>query len=373
MAPFGPRPIPEHRWFESKPLWQRLVIMLAGVTMNALLALVVCIALAAYYGRTVVTTRVVGAVPTDSRAAAGAAALAPGDTLVAIDGEPVRSWTDAGQRLVAHEDAIVRITTQRGTGTLDLGERGSARRSYVLGALEPFVPTYIDSVVAGKPAARAGLRRGDSVVAVNGQPVRTFGDMARLIAPNPGRDLTLTVARPGVAAPLQLTVRPDSTPEADPSTGAARVVGRIMVVPRVERTTEPLGVGEAVSAGARTTWAMAGAVLGALKGFATGEVSVRQLGGPIAIGRASAAAARTGIAEFFQLLAFLSINIAVFNLLPVPILDGGQVLLNIAEAAKGSPFSDRTREAILRFGLLLIGLIFVVAMFNDTGLSRVFG
>ena len=108
-------------------------------------------------------------------------------------------------------------------------------------------------------------------------------------------------------------------------------------------------------------------------GFVTREVSVSQLGGPIAIGRAATAAARSGVAEFLTLLAFLSVNVAVFNLLPVPILDGGQVLLNIAEAAKGSPFSDRTREAILRFGLLLIGLIFVVAMFNDTGLARVFG
>jgi regulator of sigma E protease len=118
---------------------------------------------------------------------------------------------------------------------------------------------------------------------------------------------------------------------------------------------------------------MGGAVLRALRGFVTRDVPVSQLGGPIAIARAATSAARNGVAEFFTLLAFLSINVAIFNLLPVPILDGGQVLLTIAEAAKGSPFSDRTRDTILRFGLVLIGLIFVVAMFNDTGLARVFG
>jgi len=151
------------------------------------------------------------------------------------------------------------------------------------------------------------------------------------------------------------------------------VVGRIMAVPRDVTAREELGPGEAVAVGARQTVNMGGAVLRALKGFVTREVSVSQLGGPIAIARASTAAARSGVADFFTLLAFLSINIAIFNLLPVPILDGGQVLLNIAEAAKGSPFSERTREGIMRFGLLLIALIFVVAMFNDTGLARVFG
>lgn len=373
MAPFGPRPIPAHRWFESKPLWQRLVIMLAGVAMNGLLALVVCIGLAASYGRTVVTTRVIGAVPAEMRVAPGSVALQPGDTLAAVDGRRVRHWTDAYQALDASRDATVDVTTQRGTTRVDLGEPGSERRDYVLGALEPYIPPVIDSVIAGKPAARAGMRAGDSVVAVSGIPVRTFSDIVRQVSANPGRELAITVARGGVAEPLELRVRPDSVEDQDPRTGAARVIGRMMAIPRDATTREPLSGGAAVRSGARQTWAMITSVTRALGGFFTGEVSVRQLGGPIAIGKASVSAARSGVAEFFTLLAFLSVNIAIFNLLPVPVLDGGQVVLNIVEAAKGSPFSDRTREAILRVGILLIGLIFVVAMFNDTGLARVFG
>ena len=93
---------------------------------------------------------------------------------------------------------------------------------------------------------------------------------------------------------------------------------------------------------------------------------MRQLGGPIAIGRASVAAARNGIDELFYLIALLSINVAVLNLLPIPILDGGQILINVLESAKGKPFSLRTREYILRFGLLAIALLFVVVMYNDT-------
>ena len=373
MAPFGPKPIPPHRWFESKPLWQRLMIMLAGVTMNAVLALVVCIGLAAYYGRTVVTTRTIGAVPAATAVVEPAAALQPGDTVLAVEGKAVRSWTALSRALIDSPESTVELTTHRGVARLDLGAPASDRRQYVLGALEPLIPTVIDSVVEGRPAARAGLRPGDSVVAVGGVPVRSFSDFVREISARPGRDVGLTVLRPGAPAPVQLVVRPDSDAVADRETGKRRVVGRIAAIPRVETLRESLGPRDAVAAGTAETVRMGGLVLGSLRGLVTREVSVRQLGGPIAIGRAANSAAREGVASFLTLLAFLSINVAIFNLLPVPILDGGQVLLNIAEAAKGSPFSDRTREAILRVGLVLIGLIFVVAMFNDTGLSRMFG
>src|SRR5262249_57283840 len=100
-----------------------------------------------------------------------------------------------------------------------------------------------------------------------------------------------------------------------------------------------------------------------------------QVGGPIAITRASVTAARNGIDELFYLIALLSINVAILNLLPIPILDGGQILINVLESAKGSPFSARTREYILRFGLVAIALLFVIVMYNDTrgGLAKLVG
>jgi regulator of sigma E protease len=93
---------------------------------------------------------------------------------------------------------------------------------------------------------------------------------------------------------------------------------------------------------------------------------VRQLGGPSAITRAAVDAARSGIDVLFQLIALLSINVAVLNLLPIPILDGGQILINVLESAKGSPFSMKSREYILRFGLFAIALLFAIVMYNDT-------
>ena len=109
----------------------------------------------------------------------------------------------------------------------------------------------------------------------------------------------------------------------------------------------------------------AGLVVHAVRDLVTGQLSVRKLNGPIAIGRASATAARRGWENVMYLIALLSINVAVFNLLPIPILDGGQIVINVAETVKGSALSVRTREYLLRFGLAAIALLFVIVMYND--------
>jgi len=120
-----------------------------------------------------------------------------------------------------------------------------------------------------------------------------------------------------------------------------------------------------VSSGWRETWAMTGAVAVAVRKIATGALSVKQLNGPNGIGRAASTAVQRGWADVFYLLALLSVNLAVFNLLPIPILDGGQIALNVVEAAKGSAVSMRTRENLIRFGLAAIALLFVIVMYND--------
>jgi regulator of sigma E protease len=115
----------------------------------------------------------------------------------------------------------------------------------------------------------------------------------------------------------------------------------------------------------RSTWFMSTAIVGIIRDLFTRKVSMDQLGGPIAITRASVAAARSGMENLFSLIALLSINVAVLNLLPIPILDGGQVVLNVVESARGKPLSLRTREYVLRIGLVFILMLFVLVMFND--------
>ena len=285
MTPFGPKPVPADRWFESKPLWGRLIIMLAGVTMNAILALVVSTGLFVGYGRA-------------------------------------------------------------------------------------YIPAVVDSVVAGRPAEAAGLQKGDSIVAVNGEAVQRWTQVTERISESAGQELTLDVIRRGNPVTVRVTpeLRTDTT-----DIGTTAEVGRIGAASTTRIARESMSLGESAVAGWNATWNMGGAVIRVVGGLLTGQVSVSQLGGPITIGRVSVEAARSGLESLWSLIAFLSINVAVLNLLPIPILDGGQILMNVAEGIKGSAFSARTREYIMRVGLVAIALLFALVMFNDVkGLIGIF-
>lgn len=363
MVPFGPNPVPAHRWFESKPLWQRLIIMLAGVTMNIVLALVVATALIKSEGRRITETRAIGAVDSVSWAPELRRQLVVGDTVVSVAGHSVATWNDVQQQIATAPDSLLSIRTQRGEIVLSAGAPRSERRADLVNALVPFLPPVIGKVENGTPAWRGGLRAGDSLVAVGGRPMRSWTDMTAIVSTSPGRPLEFTVSRKGETRTL--VVKPESTQTRNAATKTTTYRGMIGVTLKDGSRREPIGLGEAARAGWRGTWASTGMVIGAVRDLFTGRAPVSQLGGLITITTASVSAARDGATQLFALLAFLSINLAVMNLLPIPILDGGQIVMNIAEAVKGSPFSTRTRENIMRVGLLAIGLLFVVVTFND--------
>jgi regulator of sigma E protease len=276
MIPFGPRPIPESRWFESKSLPARLFIMLAGVTMNALLAYVIYVGLLLRSG-----------IPTPVPVAA--------------------------------------------------------------------------AVSAGKPAAQAGIRAGDSIVSVNGAPLRDWQMLLDTIGASAGRPLTLEIVRQSGRVTVHVTPVAELAP--DSRTGERKSFGRIGMV--AGQVFKPVSVGSAFGQAWHLTLDNGGRIFSTLKALISTGAGVSDLGGPIAIAQVSVQAARGGIENLLALIALISINVAVFNLLPIPILDGGQIVLNVAETIKGSAFSTRTRERILKGGLLLIGLLFVTVMFND--------
>jgi regulator of sigma E protease len=275
MIPFGPKPIPESRWFESKPLAARLFIMLAGVTMNALLAYGI------YVG------------------------------LLLHSGMPI--------------------------------------------------PIPVAAVVnPGKPAALAGIQAGDSIATLNGRQLEGWQTLLDTIGAAAGRSLELGIVRHGET--LRVNVTPAAEQVPDPRTGETRTLGRIGMMATEGFT--PISVPNAFTEAWRLTIDNGGRIFLALGALVHG-VGLKDLGGPIAIAQVSVQAARGGIETLLLLVALISINVAVFNLLPIPILDGGQILLNVAETIKGRAFSTQTRERILKGGLLIIGLLFVTVMFND--------
>lgn len=286
MKPFGPKPVPPDRWVESKPLWGKLLILSAGVMMNALLALVVAIGGVMIYGRTF-----------------------------------------GGQ----------------------------------FAMVEPSVTPVVDSVVATMPAGIAGMQAGDSIVSVSGQPVATWNEVVTRVAGSPGVPLEIAVVRAsGGTATLRVTpeaVRADSQ--------SARLIGRMGVYSAQHLRAEPASLGTALSDGWTITGRMGAEVIRVVQGLFSGDVSVKQLGGPLKIAQVSFQVAKTGIEPLLVLIAFLSINLAVLNLLPIPVLDGGQIVLRLIESAKGSELSARTQEVIMRVGVLAILSLFILVMFND--------
>jgi regulator of sigma E protease len=225
----------------------------------------------------------------------------------------------------------------------------------------PYVSTITDSVVADRPAALAGLRAGDSLVAIDGIPLRSWDSLVTKISSSANKEIVLDVRRNGAAVRIPVTPAPDTA--TDFNTGKLEHVGRIGVLPK--QLSRSVGFGEAVTQGWRLTWGMAGSVIEALRGLATRKVAPSELGGPIMIATASVQAARSGLENLMVLVSLISVNLAVFNLLPIPILDGGQILVQVLEAIKGKAFSVRTRDYILRAGLFAVLLLFALVTYND--------
>jgi regulator of sigma E protease len=236
----------------------------------------------------------------------------------------------------------------------------------------PYIAPVVDSIVPGRPANLAGLMKGDSIASINGRPVTEWQELLTTVSRSAGRPVTLEIVRGGEHRTI--TVTPAASDVPNQLTGKNEKLGRIGAAPRAQLSREALPFGEAVVGGWNDTWEKAGGIVLIVRGLFTGAVSTSQLGGPIQIAEVSVQAAQGGLETLLSLIAFLSINVAVLNMLPVPILDGGQILLNVLEAAKGSAFSAQTREYILRAGLVAIALLFALVMFNDIkGLLQRFG
>ncbi|MEI6738821.1 MAG: RIP metalloprotease RseP [Gemmatimonadaceae bacterium] len=224
-------------------------------------------------------------------------------------------------------------------------------------------PAVLDSVMAGSPAAVAGLQAGDHITMVNGTAVRSWDEVVERVMPVTSGTVTLGFERAGQMQSVAVT--PQAIDVVDPESGQNRRVGRVGMFVRDSVARTAVGAIEAVQLGGRATWGMATNVFGVLRGLMAGEVSAKNLGGPIQIARTSVQAAKRGAETLWSLIAFLSLNIAILNLVPIPVLDGGQILLVLAEKIKGRAFSSRTREAFARVGVAAVFALILLVTFND--------
>ena len=300
-------------------------------------------------------------------AKAARAGLRSGDRVVAVNGAPVEDWTAFASAYAAAPAGEVTLRVARGDGP-DAKEQDvrapALGDTAALGVIPAVV--LVDAVTAGMPAAEAGIEKGDLLVALDGAPVGSFATFRETVLASGGRPLEVTIARGGETRTVRLEPRlaqatPDDVQE-QYLIGIAAVNAILPGGTAIDRVRNPLvALPRSVGATVETT----GAFLVGLKKIASGDISRRSIGGPIEIARQSHLALQRGWESFVSLLVIISINLGVMNLLPIPILDGGQALLFTIEGMRGGSLPLRAREWVQQAGLFLLVGLMGFAFWND--------
>jgi regulator of sigma E protease len=363
----GPRedaPVPTERTFDAKSLGARAFVISAGVLMNMLFAVIVYAGLTAIYGVAEDPTTAVGEVRADELplGAAALGTLRPGERIIRMDGDTVRGWREVQDHLLTSSATPMRIELAgRAEPVLvDVPLRDQEARAKLLLALLPWHEPVLGSIVPGFPAAGAGLRRGDRILRINGDTIPAWERLVRVLESSAGEHLQVAFLRDGLVRTVELTPRATQVPG---DSGVKRTVGKVGAGPDIP--LKRYGLLGSLGQGVRRALDAGGLVLFTLKGLVTGQLSPKDLGGPILVGQLSGEAARLGADVFFGFMALFSMNLAVLNLLPIPVLDGGHLLFLLIEGVRRRPLTVQQRQKMTNVGFFLLVAIMLLAMAND--------
>ena len=374
-APVTDEDVP--RAFNRRPVWQRVLVLVAGAGANFLFAILAYWVL--FMHGMPGTRPVLGAIKPDSYAAR--AGLVAGDEIVRV-----------GDRSVATREATVLAVLGHLTddGRIELGLRhGSSERAATIAVpaaerraltepggwstlgfsfTAPHLAPVIDRVVPGGAAAAAGVESGDEITAADGHPITDYGDFRTLIRARAGATVPLEVRR-GVSH-LLLPIVPRAKADAGDTSGA--LFGQIGVTPAgvpafppEMQTLERYGPVDALGAALHSVAEKTAMTLTFLWRMLTGHVSIKNVSGPIGIANYAGLSALEGWATYLEFLALISLSLGVLNLLPVPILDGGQVVYQLAEGISGRPLPERVQVLGQQLGIVLLILLMSLAFYND--------
>jgi len=361
--------------FDSKSVQQRIAILAGGPVANFLLAILFFWVLAMMGTQQI--RPVIGSVEAGSLAAS--AGLTAGQEIVSIDGKPTNGWSAVNLQLVRRLGE---------SGTLQVGVRdegASAERqlqvkldSWLKGAdepepiqslgLQPWRPAIVP--VLGEidpkgPAAAAGLKIGDKLLALDGIAVNEWQQVVDAVRARPQAKVLVRVERDGAALELPVTLARKGEGKAVGGYLGAGVKGGEWPASMLREVS--YGPLEAVGESLSRTWSMSVLTLESVKKMLFGELSVKNLSGPITIAKVAGASAQSGVGDFLSFLAYLSISLGVLNLLPIPVLDGGNLLFYLIEWARGRPLSDRVQGWGFQIGLSLVIGAMLLALINDLG------
>ncbi|HBV20783.1 MAG TPA: RIP metalloprotease RseP [Nitrosomonas sp.] len=362
------------RAFNRQPVGRRFAIVAAGPLANFLLAIVM------YWFMFILGVEgikpMLGPVVPDTPVAQ--AQFEEGETIVSIENELVESWQDARWTLLRYAvnqspDVTVETVNQNGEinwRQLDLsGMHPDEMEGNVLGKIgfnvyQPEIKPIVAEVMAGGAGERAGLQAGDEILAVNDKDVYSWVEFVPEVQANPGRPLVLEVLRNDQIIALNIT------PETVTENGQR--IGRIGIMPEIDqslfealRVTVTYPAGEAVMIAMNKTWETTVLTLRMLSKMITGDVSWKNVSGPISIADYAGQSAQMGLVSYLAFLALISVSLGVLNLLPIPILDGGHLMYYIVEIIKGSPVSEKTIIIGQKVGLVMLFTLMTFAIYND--------
>jgi regulator of sigma E protease len=343
--------------FLSKTKWERFQVLVMGPIMNLALAWLVMAAVL-YQGANLPAFEkdpvVIGTVTPQSVAAN--AGLVPGDRIVAVDGTPVSDWEQMWVAVLPKANRPVTFDVERGgqRTQVQITPKGIGKfEAGEIGVMPVMHPEIIETN-QGEPAHQAGLRRGDVIMTANGERDVSRERVIELIRANEGKPLTLEVLRDGQLVPITVTPHKNGN--------VVRIGAQISAYQI--RTVEPNPV-EALKLSAQQNWDWTKLIVKTLGGLFTRETSVKQLMGPVAIGQLSGDAVEQGWTQLFGLMAMISLNLGLLNLMPVPVLDGGHITILALEGLSRRDFSMQVKEKMLLAGFVLLLTLMVTVIYND--------
>ncbi|MEP6940531.1 MAG: RIP metalloprotease RseP, partial [Rudaea sp.] len=354
--------------FYSKPAWQRIAIAAAGPAFNILFTI------AAFWAMFVIGRPDYQPVIEIPKGLAAEAGLHGGDRILSVAGERVDSFSRAmlaiTEGAALHRDLALDVADAQGnarTVTLALSKLppGAPDNEAIfdrIGIDPQSPPAVVGSVAKDMPAERAGLIAGDRVARINGIEVVGYAEFIRILAEQAAKDphLALDVARNGASVPVAVTAEQQKSVD-----GKSKWVLGITLQGKARDAIEHFGPLQAIPAAFEETWKQTRDTLGMIRSMLVGEASVKNLSSVISIAQVANASAHQGVAWFLGFLAIISLSLGILNLLPIPILDGGHIVVYLVEWIKGSPVSERTLIAGQYVGLALLVTLMSLAFYND--------
>ncbi len=339
--------------FTEQPLWKRAAIIFAGPFFNILLAVLLCYILF-LTGFPTAIAKVASVVKGSPAQAAG---FRPGDVIEKVNGDYIDVWDEVSEYIRSHPGREISFSVRRDGRPLDIKVTPADVNGHGDAGLMGSV--IVGAVMDPSPANKAGIKTNDRIVAVNGRPIGSFIDIEDAVRANPGRPMSFTVDRHGRLFSVNIT---PALSKARPGKKPYGVIGIEMGSNEVKMAYGPL---ESLKLAYERTYMMTSLTVQSIARLIGGREDASQVGGPIAIVQLSGRQARQGIGDYIIFIAFLSVNLGVINLFPVPILDGGHLMFIGIEAIQGRPLSMRKREIAQQIGLLMLIALMVFVSYND--------